>query len=148
MTVGRISRFELEIRVTIEILPCSDEKIPVVRLDQLSVAEKRAFVIADNKIAQEAGLGPGVPGDRTRRTRRPLARRGDGRFADRFAGQGSFYRSRHELIAVFKCSGRGVRRRPTCESPPRKYNFRALLAEPGLTRIVVDVEFNSKYREA
>ena len=46
------------------------KKIPAIRLHGLSEAQKRALLIADNKIADECRLGLRATGYRTPRTRR------------------------------------------------------------------------------
>src|ERR1700740_618223 len=37
-------------------------QVPVIRFDHLTAAQTRAYVIADNKLAEEAGGGRGPPG--------------------------------------------------------------------------------------
>ena len=41
------------------------EDVPTVRLSHLSETDKRAYILADNKLAREGWLGPGDSGDRT-----------------------------------------------------------------------------------
>ena len=39
------------------------ETVPTCRLSHLNDAEKRAYILADNRLAEKAGLGSGAAGD-------------------------------------------------------------------------------------
>lgn len=77
------------------------DRVPVVRLSHLSPEERRAYVLADNRLAESAGW----------RHMREMLEAGDAVFGElknlcvwnkTNGGMGSFYRSKHELVFVWK----------------------------------------------
>ncbi|MEI2707348.1 MAG: hypothetical protein V9E89_19390 [Ilumatobacteraceae bacterium] len=62
--------------------------VPVIELAHLSEAQKRAYVLADNKLAEAGGLGQGPAGAGTGRS----ARHGGGPGKPRLRGRGDWMR--------------------------------------------------------